>query len=254
MFDGSALIQKYFIDQGSVSYTCRFLRTNHFKKNLEAKNIVTNEFATAGSNNVVNKTFKSRFSFLFDLTEMMSDNTFISVYPLGEDYYCFYESPFITKVDPETLDTQKIINLNDKLGVLTNGSHPHYDDHGNMISIGMKLGMKGPEYIVSKVPVADKKTIQSSFDKSSIGYDSPAAMTKFDSGSILCKVPSRWAMDPGYMHSFGMTDNYFILIEQPLTINVPGLVSGISTLSIMNPKSRNQLKLFHRYHSKETHD
>ena len=114
---------------------------------------MTNEFATNGTNNVVDKTFKSRFSFIFDLTEMMSDNTFISVYPLGEDYYCYYESPFITKLDPETLDTQRTINLNERLGVLSNGSHPHYDAHGNMISIGMKVGMRGPEYIITKIPV-----------------------------------------------------------------------------------------------------
>ena len=231
LFDGSALVQKYYIDRGQVSYSCKFLRTNHFKKNLAAQNIVTNEFATNGTNNVVDKTFKSRFSFIFDLTTMMSDNTFISVYPLGEDYYCFYESPFITKVDPETLDTQRTINLNERLGVLSNGSHPHYDDYGNMISIGMKVGFRGPEYIITKIPVEDlEKNPTLSVEKQQqqqqyLSYKEQVA-TKFDKASILAKVNSRWAMDPGYMHSFGLTDNYYILIEQPLTVNVPSLVSG----------------------------
>ena len=30
--------------------------------------------------------------------EVMSDNTMISVYPLGSNYFCFYESPFLQQV------------------------------------------------------------------------------------------------------------------------------------------------------------
>ena len=51
-------------------------------------------------------------------------------------------------------------------------------------------------------------------------------MAHFDRSSILTRFPSRWCLDPGYMHSFGLTENFFVLIEQPLTINVPALVSG----------------------------
>jgi hypothetical protein len=36
----------------------------------------------------------------------------------------------------------------------------------------------------------------------------------FDGGSVISSVPSRWMLEPGYMHSFAMTNNYFILVEQ----------------------------------------
>ena len=36
----------------------------------------------------------------------------------------------------------------------------------------------------------------------------------FDGGSVISSVPSRWMLEPGYMHSFAMTNSYFILVEQ----------------------------------------
>lgn len=42
--------------------------------------------------------------------------------------------------------------------------------------------------------------------------------TMFDSATIVASVPSRWTFNPSYMHTFGITDNYFIIIEQPLAI------------------------------------
>ena len=36
----------------------------------------------------------------------------------------------------------------------------------------------------------------------------------FDGGCILASVPSRWLLEPGYMHSFAITSHYFVLIEQ----------------------------------------
>ncbi|XP_065565665.1 carotenoid isomerooxygenase-like [Artemia franciscana] len=38
----------------------------------------------------------------------------------------------------------------------------------------------------------------------------------FRRGEIIVKVPCRWKTQPSYMHSFSVTDNYFILVEQPL--------------------------------------
>ena len=38
-------------------------------------------------------------------------------------------------------------------------------------------------------------------------------------------------LDPGYMHSFSVTENFYILIEQPLCINVPKLVKSLVSSS-----------------------
>ena len=45
------------------------------------------------------RNFSDRFSFLKGkIDDIMSDNTMISIYPLGSNYFCFYESPFLQQV------------------------------------------------------------------------------------------------------------------------------------------------------------
>ena len=43
--------------------------------------------------------------------EVMSDNTMISVYPLGSNYFCFYESPFLQQVMSLIRTDQYRVNL-----------------------------------------------------------------------------------------------------------------------------------------------
>ncbi|KTF73950.1 hypothetical protein cypCar_00030674 [Cyprinus carpio] len=40
------------------------------------------------------------------------------------------------------------------------------------------------------------------------------------SAEVVCTVPCRSLLTPSYYHSFGMTDNYFVFIEQPLKLDV----------------------------------
>ena len=58
------------------------------------------------------------------LDNVMSDNAMISIYPLGNKYYCFYESPFIRCIDPISLNTLDSVDLNKKLGLFQCSSHP----------------------------------------------------------------------------------------------------------------------------------
>lgn len=48
----------------------------------------------------------------------------------------------------------------------------------------------------------------------------PHGERMFDEASIVAEIPARWRTNPSYMHSFAMTDNYFIVIEQPLGISM----------------------------------
>lgn len=42
---------------------------------------------------------------MFTLRDNISDNTMISVYPLGDEYYTFTESAVMHRIDPKTLET-----------------------------------------------------------------------------------------------------------------------------------------------------
>lgn len=65
----------------------------------------------------------------------------------------------------------------------------------------------------------------------------------FKKSNIVASIPTRWPFHPTYMHSFGniqevnflfsyiyyntfsgITENYYIIVEQPLTLSVPKLV------------------------------
>ncbi|XP_037074586.1 retinal Mueller cells isomerohydrolase-like [Pollicipes pollicipes] len=41
-----------------------------------------------------------------------------------------------------------------------------------------------------------------------------------ESGRIVGSLPHRWPLEPSYFHSFGITENYFVFVQQPLVIQV----------------------------------
>ena len=138
---------------------------------------------------------------------VMSDNTMITVYPFDGSLYTFYESPYLHKLDRE-LNTVGVEDLT-KLKMTSHASHPHYDDEGNMITLGLSLGILGPKYTVTKFLKSSKK---------------PALTAR--SERQVSKSCSE-IFHPSYMHSFSVTENYFVLIEQPLTVSVAAVVSAL---------------------------
>lgn len=48
----------------------------------------------------------------------------------------------------------------------------------------------------------------------------------FDNAHIVASIPSRWKFFPSYMHTFSMTENYFIIVEQPLSLSLPNVVKN----------------------------
>ncbi|GLG92461.1 Carotenoid isomerooxygenase [Gryllus bimaculatus] len=59
----------------------------------------------------------------------------------------------------------------------------------------------------------------------------PSSM--FEEAMIVAKVPARWPFHPGYMHTFGFTENFFVVVEQPLSVSVPAMVKNHVTSSPM---------------------
>ena len=131
---------------------------------------------------------------------------------------------FIQCLDMETLHTIERVNLHKTLGVISHAAHPHFEEDGSMITIGMSIGPLGPRYVVNRIPVNpnDEKTNDSL--RISLELGTPRCFTKVQH---VASINSRWMLDPGYMHSFSITENYYILIEQPFCINVPKIVKSL---------------------------
>lgn len=66
----------------------------------------------------------------------------------------------------------------------------------------------------------------------------------FEEAKIEATLASRWILNPSYMHTFGITDNYFIIVEQPLSV---ALVSAVKN-RLKNEPMRSSLK----WHNDET--
>lgn len=49
----------------------------------------------------------------------------------------------------------------------------------------------------------------------------------FDRAKIVSASSPRWFLYPSYMHTFGITENYFIIVEQPLAISLISTANSI---------------------------
>ena len=61
----------------------------------------------------------------------------------------------------------------------------------------------------------------------------------FAGAEIVAKVASKWKTDISYTHSFGVTDNYFVHLEQPMTFNLP----KVMTLGVKNKPLGDGIKI-----------
>jgi len=44
--------------------------------------------------------------------------------------------------------------------------------------------------------------------------------------AILATIPSSWKVNFSYYHSFGMSENYLVFIEQPMIVNSMKLIAS----------------------------
>ncbi|XP_011310429.1 carotenoid isomerooxygenase isoform X2 [Fopius arisanus] len=160
-----------------------------------------------------------RVAAVFNIDNEMSDNSMISVYPFGDEYYTFAEAPFIHRIDPKTLETQDRVCISDYVGVVNHTSHPHVIDDGTVFNVGLSITSRGPAYSVVCFPTASRADNDTN-DKS-----------MFERASVVTSLPARWKLNPSYMHTFGITENYFIIIEQPLAVGM---------ITLMNCKIKNK--------------
>ncbi|KAG9475125.1 hypothetical protein GDO78_003536 [Eleutherodactylus coqui] len=153
------------------------------------------------------------FTYLSHVVPEFTDNCLINIIKFGDDYYTSSETNFIRKIDPYSLDTLEKVDYMKYVTVNLATSHPHYDNEGNTFNMGTSIGDKGrTKYMIFKVPstVADKDKKKS----------------PLKSAEVVCAIPARHLLSPSYYHSFGMTENYIILIEQPLKLDIVKLATA----------------------------
>lgn len=209
-FDAAALIHRFNIANGKITYQCRFLQTDTYKKNKAANRIVVTEFGTSSIPDPCESIFK-RISTVFQFADSYSDNALISIYPFNDELYAMTEFPVIHKIDSKTLETKENLKLSKHFRtVLSHSAHPHVMPDGTVYNLMLTLYATGPYYNIIRFPKGENV---------------------FAKAEVVAKIPTRWKFHPSYMHTFGMTENYFIIIEQPWTISVPSVIKSKLTNS-----------------------
>ncbi|XP_071474846.1 retinoid isomerohydrolase isoform X2 [Callospermophilus lateralis] len=174
LFDGQALLHKFDFKEGHVTYHRRF------------------------------------FSYFRGVE--VTDNALVNVYPVGEDYYACTETNFITKINPETLETIKQVDLCNYVSVNGATAHPHIESDGTVYNIGNCFGKNfSIAYNIVKIPPlqADK--------------EDPISKSE-----IVVQFPCSDRFKPSYVHSFGLTPNYIVFVETPVKINLFKFLSSWS--------------------------
>ncbi|TNM88141.1 hypothetical protein fugu_006362 [Takifugu bimaculatus] len=210
LFDGQALIHKFDLKDGRVTYYRKFIRTDAYVRAMTENRVVITEFGTAAYPDPCKNIF-SRFFTYFKGIEV-TDNCLVNIYTIGEDFYAVTETNFITKVDPDSLETLKKVDLSKYVSVNGITAHPHKDPDGTVYNIGNCFGKNmSLAYNIVKIPPAPK--------------DSTDA---FEKSEVVVQLPSSERLKPSYIHSFGMTENYFVFVEPPVKINLLKFLSAWS--------------------------
>jgi beta,beta-carotene 9',10'-dioxygenase len=181
-FDGYAMLHRFGISGGEVSYANRFLQTKAYRAAQETGEISYSEFATDPC--------RSLFSRVFSIfSPKITDNANIDLVKLGERYIAMTEAPIAVEFDGETLETVGVAYK--PPGMLTT-AHPHLDRAtGGMLNYAAKLGPRNSYRFFLLRPGASRP-------------------------EVLAKLPVR---EPSYMHSFGLTERWLVLAEFPFVVN-----------------------------------
>ncbi|XP_056298745.1 carotenoid-cleaving dioxygenase, mitochondrial [Pseudoliparis swirei] len=205
-FDGMAMLHQFKIANGQVTYMSRFLNSDAFKNNSEKDRIVMSEFGTLAMPDPC-KNFFQRFLSRFEMM-LPTDNASVSFVKYKGDYFVSTETNFMHKVNPENLETLEKVDWSKFIAVNGATAHPHYDPDGTTYNMGNSYGSKGAQYNIIKVP--PQKT---------------DAKDTLEGAQILCSIVPAKKSHPSYYHSFAMTENYVVFIEQPIKMDLLKIVT-----------------------------
>lgn len=181
-FDGLAMLHRFGIGDGRVSYANRFLETKSKRAADETGEITYSEFATDPCRSLF-KRIASAF------TPALSDNANVNVVEIGERFVAMTETPIPVQFDPETLAAAGVAW--EVPGELTT-AHPHLDrPTGGMLNYAAKLGPRNQYRFFRVAPDSEK-------------------------AEVIASTP---VSEPAYMHSFGLTERWIVLAEFPYVVN-----------------------------------
>lgn len=128
------------------------------------------------------------------------NNTNVNITKINNQHVALTETPSSVIFDPETLKTINTFIYKDKLPTekIFESAHPHIDeDKKEIINYMVHFGYFNSSYNIYKIPFGTKER------------------------KIISSISVK---EPSFMHSFGVTENYIILIEFPFVVKPADLL------------------------------
>ncbi|KAF2354965.1 Carotenoid oxygenase [Trinorchestia longiramus] len=217
LFDGLSLLHLFDIKDGKAKYLSRYLESEAYKLNHRANRIIMSEFGTVGVPDPCLSLYDKCAAFFMPalLQKKRTDNCSVNVLQLKDQLVAMTELNIVRAVDPATLQTKPdLLQYSDYVSVHRATAHPHVED-STVYNLGFKAGPgEPPQFAIVSL------------------LDGQIENTK-----IVASVPCRWKNRIPYLHSFGITDNYYIIAETPMAFDIrrmmlPGFM-GVSALDAM---------------------
>lgn len=183
-FDGLPMLHKFTFKDGVVGYANKFLDTQSYRKSMDEGRIVYSEFATDPQWSLVDRV-KNVFS------PNITDSAKVNVAKIGPHYMALAETPIQVTFDPDTLDTTGTFTYEEKLNGQMTTVHPQFDPTRDLTYNLVTRFHQTSHYRIYQLK----------------------------NGKNPKMIASITVKKPAYMHSFGMSENYFILTEFPLVVN-----------------------------------
>ncbi|KAK3763666.1 hypothetical protein RRG08_051188 [Elysia crispata] len=201
-FDGFAVLQRWTISDGKVTFQTSVLDSEDYKKCAKHRRLVG---AGIGSSfpDPCETIFGRLFNRFIPSAPRTSDNTNVNMMELGDRLFALTESTAINEINPDSLTVKEKSTMKDYLAVHLGTAHPHQLKDGTVIYYGTNMNYKQSYNFIAIPPNLDP------------------SKSPFADAKIVASAPSRWKMNISYTHSFGITENYFVQLEQPLAINIP---------------------------------
>jgi beta,beta-carotene 9',10'-dioxygenase len=183
-FDGQAVLHRFAVADGAVSYRSRLLDTPASRAVRDEGRIAFAEFATDPCASLFGRFF-TRWR------REPTPNACVNIARVGDRTFALTETPVPVEFDPETLATVGVASHPDGLGGATTTAHPLPDPGtGDLLNVVLAFGRRS-EYRVTR-------------QRGDLARE------------LVATVP---ADRPGYLHSFAVTERYVVLVIGPLVVD-----------------------------------
>ncbi|CAG7827335.1 unnamed protein product [Allacma fusca] len=207
--DGFGIICKLVISGKKITQWKKYVQSDALKKANEAGKPVLAELFTSSSTDVTKSTLGRIMSFVPEVT----DNGNHGICYFGNEIYTMNGLQYFREIHPKDLSSGKKYDSS-KFGISSSTPHPLIDYDGTMYNTGASISATGSKQKIFKIPrVKPGETFKDSLKNL----------------EVIATLPSRRITHSHIHHSFGMSENYLVLIEQPYLLNGKKLLGWMFT-------------------------